>query len=202
MPLALLVASMLGERIAHRAQQAAGHRSVREISPHANDDCSGFARAVYGREGIDLSALPPLPGENGVANIHRLARARRALRRAPRPGDLVFFRDTLPRRKGLTHVGVVEAVRGSEVIFVHRAGKGIVRSRLDLRHTHSTADNDFIKRGGQGPRLAGELLAGFASPDRLSASSARATARWRGRDTRRTSARAPASAPRQACTAS
>src|SRR5258708_22368936 len=82
----------------------------------------------------------------------------------PRPGDLVFFRNTTARR-GFTHVGIVESARGGEIAFVHRAGGGIVRSRLDLRRPHQPAHNDFIKRSGPRPRLARELVAGFASPD-------------------------------------
>jgi cell wall-associated NlpC family hydrolase len=165
MLLALLLTTALGTRIAERAHGAAGLASVHQLSRSANDDCSGFARVVYAREGIDLAALPARPGENGVTNIRRLAASRRAMRRRPLPGDLVFFRDTTSR-KGLTHVGIVDSVRGGQVTFVHRAGRGIVRSRLDLRHPRSPASNDFIKRGPR-PRLAGELVAGFAAADGL-----------------------------------
>jgi cell wall-associated NlpC family hydrolase len=162
--LLLLLASMLGSRLADRAHDALGLSSVRQLSRAANDDCSGFVRTIYGSEGVDLAAVPPRAGENGVTYIHRVAAARRALRRHPRRGDLVFFRDTY--RKGLSHVGIVDSVRGSEVTFVHRAGKGIVRSRLDLRRPHARARNDVLRRGPR-PALTGELLAGFAAPDPL-----------------------------------
>lgn len=162
--LLLLLASMLGTRLAERAHDAAGLSSVRQLSRAANDDCSGFVRAIYGREGVDLAALPARSGENGVSYIHRIAAARRALRKRPKPGDLVFFRNTY--RKGLSHVGIVESVRGTEVTFVHRASKGIVRSRLDLRRPHARARNDVLRRGPR-PALTGELLAGFAAPDSL-----------------------------------
>jgi cell wall-associated NlpC family hydrolase len=162
--LLFLLASVLGTRLADRAHDAAGLSSVRQLSRSANDDCSGFVRTIYSREGVELSALPARPGENGVTYIHRVAAARRALRTRPRPGDLVFFRNTY--RKGLSHVGIVDSVRGSEVTFVHRAGKGIVRSRLDLRRPHARARNDVLRRGPR-PALAGELLAGFAAPDSL-----------------------------------
>jgi cell wall-associated NlpC family hydrolase len=159
----LLLASMLGSRLAEHAQSAAGLRSVRQLSRTATDDCSGFVRTIYAREGVDLRALPARPGENGVAYLHRLARARRALRRTPRPGDLVFFRNTY--RPGLSHVGIVDTVRGSEVRFVHRTRSGIVRSRLDLRHPRARDRNDVLRRA---PRaLTGELVAGFAAPDPL-----------------------------------
>ncbi len=166
MLLALLIASSLGSRIAGDARHAAGLPSVHDLSEHATDDCSGFARTIYGRAGIDLAALPSRPGENGVSNIHRLARARRALRAKPHPGDLVFFHDTTSRG-GFTHVGIVDSVdeRGGAT-FVHRTHKGIVRSRLDLRHPHRRATNDVLRRGKH-PRLASELVAGFASHDAL-----------------------------------
>ena len=161
--LLLLLASMLGTRLAQDAQAAAGLRSVRQLSRTASDDCSGFVRTIYAREGVTLTGLPARPGETGVVYLHRVARARRALRRTPRPGDLVFFRNTY--RPGLSHVGIVEQVRGSEVRFVHRTRSGIVRSRLDLRRPRSSARNDVLRRA---PRaLAGELLAGFAAPDPL-----------------------------------
>jgi cell wall-associated NlpC family hydrolase len=160
----LLLASILGLRLADHAHAALGLRSVHQLSQSASDDCSGFVRTIYAREGLNLMAVPPRTGENGVSHMHRVARARKALRRTPRPGDLVFFRNTY--RRGLSHVGIVDSVRGTEVSFIHRSGAGIVRSRLDLRKPHAREHNDVLRRG---PRraLAGELLAGFASPDRL-----------------------------------
>ena len=168
--LLLLLASMLGARLAEHAHAAAGLRSVRQISRKDTDDCSGFVRTIYRREGLDLAALPARPGENGVSSIHRLARTRRALRRRPRPGDLVFFRNTY--RRGLSHVGIVESVRGSRVSFVHRTRSGIVRSRLDLAHPHARDRNDVLRRP---PRraLTGELFAGFAAPEPLPRNAAR-----------------------------
>ena len=165
MLLALLISTTLGARIAERAHEAAGLRSVHQLARGVNDDCSGFARVIYQREGVDLAKVPAKPGENGVSAIRRMAAARRALRKVPRPGDLVFFRDTTARR-GYTHVGIVDSVAYPQVTFVHRAGRGIVRSRLDLLHPRQRDRNDFIKRGPR-PRLTGELVAGFAEPDAL-----------------------------------
>ncbi|MCA1826688.1 MAG: NlpC/P60 family protein [Myxococcales bacterium] len=160
MLLALLIASSLGDRIADRAGAFVGVAT--------RSDCSAFTRAIYGHEGIDLAASPARPGENGVTNIHRLARSRRALHSRPRRGDLVFFRDTTSRG-GLTHIGIVDSVDGGgRATFVHRASRGVVRSRIDLRHPRSLRSNDVLRKSPR--RLAGELVAGFASPDRLSGS--------------------------------
>jgi cell wall-associated NlpC family hydrolase len=156
--LPLLLAASLGAQIAQRADRFVGHRP-----PAGRDDCSGFVTAIYGQEGIDLRA-PERPGENGVTNIRRRARAARALRHYPRPGDLVFFRNTY--RKGLSHVGIVDSVQDGTVTFIHRASKGITRSRLDLRRPHDRSRNDVLRRGPH-PGLAGELLSGFASPEPL-----------------------------------
>src|SRR2546421_13003817 len=101
--LPLLLAASLGLQIAQRADSFVGRRS-----PAARDDCSGFVSAIYRQAGIDLRA-PERPGENGVTNIRRRAASARALRRSPRPGDLVFFRNTY--REGLSHVGIVDSVR-------------------------------------------------------------------------------------------
>ena len=168
MLLALLLASTLGDRIAGRADAALGGEAR---------DCSSFARTIYAREGIDLAALPARPGENGVSNIHRLARARRALRARPRKGDLVFFRDTTTRG-GLTHIGIVDDVDGGRATFVHRSNSGVIRSRLDLRHPRSRRTNDVLRRSPR--RLTGELVVGFASPDGLTASRARTPYRRAG----------------------
>ena len=76
--LLLLLASVLGSRLADHAQSAAGLRSVRQLSRTATDDCSGFVRTIYAREGVDLAVLPPRPRENGVSWLHRVARARQS----------------------------------------------------------------------------------------------------------------------------
>lgn len=165
MLLALLIASSLGQRIAVQAGREVGLDRVRG----GRDDCSGFADVVYRRAGVDLAEL-------NVPALHHLARERGALHAQPHPGDLVFFRDTTSRG-GLTHVGIVERVGpAGRATFVHRIRSGIVRSRLDLRHPHRRATNDVLRRGPR-PRLASELLAGFASPDRLTASRARTPCR-------------------------
>jgi hypothetical protein len=170
----------LARRAAIRASLWVGLPSLRAVSRSVNDDCSGLANLAYRRRGLSLLPERTLPGENGVAAIYRKARSLGSLHATPRPGDLVFFRETYDRNRdgrrndGLTHIGVVERVeRDGTVTFVHRAGTGVKRSKLHLHQPGLRRDargrvlNDYLRRPekAEHPRLAGELLAGFATVD-------------------------------------
>jgi hypothetical protein len=170
----------LSERAALRASLWVGLPSLKRVSRTVNDDCSGLVNLAYRKQGLNLLPERTLPGENGVAAIHRKARSLDALRGEPRPGDLVFFRETYDRNRdgrrndGLTHIGVVERVEpDGTVTFVHRAGKGVKRARLNLHQPSLRRDargrvlNDYLRRSERAthPRLAGELFAGFATVD-------------------------------------
>ena len=180
-PSARNASGVVAHRAVNRAARWVGLPSLRRVSRAVNDDCSGFTHLAYQRPGLSLMPEHTLPGENGVAAIHRKARSLHALRRYPRPGDLVFFRETYDRNRdgrrndGLTHIGVVERVeRDGTVTFVHRAGGGVKRSKLNLYRPSLRRDakgrvlNDYLRRTERRathPRLAGELLAGFATVD-------------------------------------
>ncbi len=152
-------------------------------------DCSGFVEAAYEARGIPIrDAMPSRPEDEWRASA-ALYRASRELgvlygaEREPLPGDLVFFENTYDRNHngladdGITHLGLVERVRGDgAVVFLHRGGHGVGRGVLDLRHPvdargssgvlHNTA---LRARRGRDPRgisyLAGELFAGFGRID-------------------------------------
>jgi cell wall-associated NlpC family hydrolase len=154
---------------------------IRYLSPAVQgytDDCTGFVRWSYSAAGVELFPERGRTGENGVQAIHRKAKLARALHwRAPRPGDLVFFRETYDKNRdgrrndGLTHVGIVEEIESDgTVVYLHRAGKGIVRSRLNPGrpswHTRNgKVWNDYVRGKQPGSRayLSGELFAGYAS---------------------------------------
>ncbi len=170
----------LAKRAASRVSLWVGLPSLKSVSRSVNDDCSGLANLAYRKRGLSLMPERSLPRENGVAAIYRKARSLGSLHNTPRPGDLVFFRETYDRNRdgrrndGLTHIGVVERVeRDGTVTFVHRAGEGVKRAKLNLRRpglhrdTRGRVLNDYLRRSEKTvrPRLAGELLAGFATVD-------------------------------------
>ncbi|PTL81481.1 hypothetical protein DAT35_25330 [Vitiosangium sp. GDMCC 1.1324] len=170
----------LARRAVVRASLWVGLPSLTRVSRSVNDDCSGLANLAYRKRGLNLLPERTNPGEGGVAAIYRKARSLDALHDEPRPGDLVFFRETYDRNgdgrrnDGLTHIGVVERVEpDGTVTFVHRAGGGVKRSKLNLsqpgvrRDAQGRVLNDYLRRPEKRvrPRLAGELLAGFATVD-------------------------------------
>ncbi len=177
----LLTPSALARSIVTRSIQLVGARSLGKSVPN---DCSGFVRLAYLAGGIDLVSHGFLAGENAVSAIFRRALDVGTVHHeAPRPGDLVFFRETYDRNRdgrrndGMTHIGVVEGVDADgTVTFIHRGGKGVARGRLNLSAPakHQLAQggpvlNDYIRPATKGARayLAGELFAAFASPEGL-----------------------------------
>ncbi|MFL5358182.1 CHAP domain-containing protein [Archangium sp.] len=176
--------SRVASLIVARAVRLVGVKQLGRVDRGVPDDCSGLVRLAYLEGGIDLVNHGFLNGENAVTAIYRRAETRGALHHhRPRPGDLVFFRETYDRNRdgkrndGLTHIAVVESVeRDGTVTFIHRGSKGIARSRLNLffPRTHRIGQdgpvlNDFLRAASQGQRawLTGELLVGFASPGPL-----------------------------------
>nr|WP_240672557.1 CHAP domain-containing protein [Corallococcus coralloides] len=176
----LLPQSKLARGIVARAAQLVGARRLDRSVPN---DCSGLVRLAYLQAGIDLVAHGFLAGENAVTGIFRRAQAANAVHRLnPRPGDLAFFKETYDRNRdgkrndGMTHIAVVESVApDGTVTFIHRGGKGVARSRMNLARptVHKLNSgallNDFIRPASKGMRayLAGELFVAFASPGGL-----------------------------------
>lgn len=170
----------VAERAVWRARAWVGLRSLTTVSTTVNDDCSGFTQLAYRKPGLSLMPERTLPGENGVKAIYRKAGDLGTLRATPRPGDMVFFRDTHDRNRdgklndGLTHIGVVERVgEDGTVTFVHKASGLVKRGRFNLARPDARKDeqgrvlNDWLRRRDKRNRgyLAGELVAGFASVD-------------------------------------
>jgi hypothetical protein len=143
-------------------------------------DCTGFVEAVHSRAGVSLRGAAA-KGDNGVTAFYRYARAKGRVytRGTPRPGDLVFFRETYDRNRdgrrndGLTHVALVDEVESDgTVVVIHRVTRGVVRYRMNLDRPHLRRDprtgevlNDLLRAPGAGktPVLTGQLFAAYGS---------------------------------------
>ncbi|HET6414395.1 MAG TPA: CHAP domain-containing protein [Anaeromyxobacter sp.] len=183
----------LSARLVSRAESALGHQGPFIVGEeHFPADCSGYAAAVYQAEGVPLRRLMAraAPGEtSGVAAAYQAARAYGVVFGGggewPRPGDLVFFRDTYDRSRNgrleqpFTHLGIVERVEDGTVTFLHRGGKAVVRGiltpgRPDLLRDPSGRELNTILRDKRvrhsgAPSLAGQLFEGYGriDPERI-----------------------------------
>jgi len=82
-------------------------------------DCSGFVSTVYQNFGIMLPH-----SSNGMFSSGQPIDLQDV-----RKGDLILFKNTTRRHKGIGHVGIVTEVRNGDVIFIHSASH--VGVRLD-----------------------------------------------------------------------
>lgn len=165
-----------GAALAATASSFLGRRSLSVDGRRFPDDCTGLVRAVYARHGVDVMAEGTRGNENGVTAIYRFASRRGTVHQsAPKPGDIVFFRETYDRNRdgrendGLTHVGIVEALDPDGTVqVIHRVARGVVRYRMNPSLPHRRTDdrgrvvNDWLREGKR-TRLTGELFAGYGS---------------------------------------
>jgi len=179
----------LSARLAARAATMLGHRAAFTLGVERfQADCSGFVAWVYQAEGIPLRRLwtRAAPDErSAVAATYFAARSWGVVFGGggewPRPGDLVFFRDTYDRNRDgrfddpFTHVGIVEGIdEGGTVTFLHRGSRGVARGAMTLARPSERRDeegrelNSILRRGkapADGSNLAGRLFMGYARFD-------------------------------------
>jgi len=179
----------LSARLAARAATMLGHRAAFTLGGERfQADCSGFVAWVYQAEGVPLRRLGAraAPDErSAVAAAYFAARAWGVVFGGggewPRPGDLVFFRDTYDRNRDgrfddpFTHVGIVEGIdEDGTVSFIHRGSRGVARGAMTLarpserRDEHGRELNSILRRGrakADGSTLAGRLFMGYARLD-------------------------------------
>jgi hypothetical protein len=150
-----------------RARLVAAAR--RQLGQRFRGDCSAFVRHVYAEARVPLR-LAPRARSGTEAIVRPLERAKR-----PRPGDVAWFHRTHDRerpgkgRNLYTHIGVVERVRGARVTLIHRSNAGVERLELHLGRPADPELNDALRRRKRGDPpgqryLAGQLIAGFATP--------------------------------------
>jgi probable lipoprotein NlpC len=179
----------LGEHLAARAGAALGQSGPFTVgSQRFGADCSGFVASVYEAEGLPLRRLMAkvAPSETtGVAAAFRVFQSYGVVFGGggewPRPGDLVFFRNTFDRNRDgalddpLTHVGVVERVEDGRVTFLHRGSQAVSRATLTLERSGEARDpdgrplnsplRDKRPRVAGSPALAGQLFMGYGRLD-------------------------------------
>lgn len=168
------------EDVLAAARELVGSRKVKVAGRTWPDDCTGFVEGVYARAGISFRGAG-VAGDNGVTALYRYARdhGRVFTRGKPKPGDLVFFRETYDqnrdgrRNDGLTHVGLVDEVASDgTVVVIHRVKRGVVRYRMNLAKPSLRRDprtgevlNDMLRVPGatKMPVLTGQLFASYGS---------------------------------------
>ncbi len=189
------------DRVVAAAQRQVGRTHVRGD----RSDCAGFVRAAFRAAGL---SLPMGFSRRGSAAEAMAMAVRGRLHLRALPGDLAFFHDTYDRNRDgelgdpFSHVAIVEhADAHGRVTLIHFGGHGVARIVLDVTRpsVHRDGDlvvNDYLRvRHPNDPPgthyLAGELLAGFGTPQPLEDAVRIASAR-----------RAPRSAPRRPSVAS
>lgn len=168
------------EDVLATARELVGSRKVKVAGRSWPDDCTGFVEGVYARAGVSFRGAG-VAGDNGVTALYRYTRdhGRVFTRGKPKPGDLVFFRETYDqnrdgrRNDGLTHVGLVDEVASDgTVVVIHRVKRGVVRYRMNLAKPSLRRDprtgevlNDMLRVPGAGkmPVLTGQLFASYGS---------------------------------------
>jgi hypothetical protein len=174
----------VGEQVVQEASRWLGRKSLRSVIRGMKDDCIGLIRFVYTRAGVPLDEHAFVrSAKNAVNGLYLRFRSAGLVRlENPLPGDLVFFRDTYDvnrdgrRNDGMTHIGIVEEVQeDGTVLFIHRERRGVVQSAANplkprqLEDSEGRKLNDYIRRESLEHRgyLAGELVAGFVSPNQV-----------------------------------
>jgi probable lipoprotein NlpC len=179
----------LSARLVNRAEANLGQRGGFTVGAQRfGADCSGFAAAVYEAEGLPLRRLmsQAAPGErSGVAAAYQAARAYGVVFGGggewPRPGDLVFFRDTYDRNRDgtfnarFTHMGIVERVEDGRVSFLHRGARAVARAVMSRERPAEARDeegrtlNSILRearpKAAVGPALAGQLFMAYGRID-------------------------------------
>lgn len=162
-----------GPRIAEVAE-----RFVEERPTLLRNDCSGFVMTVLSEVGT--------PRQGGTQHFWQRAQSEgRVLddglpHALPRPGDLAFFDRTWDKNGNgrvddeLTHIAIVTAVAADGTVsLAHHGGGRIGTLVLNVAHPaehkrNGQVVNSFLASSsyahGEQPRLAGQLLRGFARP--------------------------------------
>lgn len=172
--------SPLSLQVADYALSYIGNTHVPSVKGQLfNHDCSGFVSAMYYQYDInliqDIDKVEQRSGYNLTSTIYDAQRYQNRIlnieENKPLPGDIIFFNYTYDRNFNglnddkLTHIGiVVEVSEDNTIYFIHHINPtlGIRIDKLNLDHPADPNLNAKIVSQGNGPKLAGELVEGFA----------------------------------------
>lgn len=135
-------------------------------------DCTGFVLAAYDAAGVDL--VVPAKYQNSPRLSEQMYQWARGEGRAfkgpnPKPGDLVFFRDTYGTIKGdITHIALVEKIENDgTIVLLHRMNGKIKRDKMSLAKPEDPVRNAYFRkkqRAGE-PTMSGQLFVAFGRFD-------------------------------------
>lgn len=156
---------------AKAAAAATRFANTNHLPKGSRRDCSGFVLAAYEAAGDPL-AIPERyrKGTSVSVMLHEWMKGSEHTFKngAPKPGDLVFFRDTMGALQNrITHVGIVEKVAADgTVTFLHHMGGKMRRDRMSLSNRTDPDKNGYLRRKQKraDPALAGELFVAYARP--------------------------------------
>lgn len=117
-------ASNKTDRIIQQAQAFSGTRYKFGGTTSRGMDCSGLIYVAFQKEQI---VLPRVSWDMAT-------RGKPVKESKVKKGDLVFFRTNKSSRR-INHVGLVTAVKGGQIYFIHATtSKGVLTSSLDERY--------------------------------------------------------------------
>ncbi len=140
--------------------------------PSGRRDCTGYVMAAYSAAGVELQVPTKYQTTSRMSEqMYLWARGEgRAFKGPdPKPGDLVFFRDTYGTINGdITHVALVEKIESDgTIVLLHRLNGGIKRDKMNLSRPEDPAKNAYLRKklkAGE-PTLTGQLFVAFGRFD-------------------------------------
>ncbi|RKY02427.1 MAG: hypothetical protein DRP54_01805 [Spirochaetes bacterium] len=158
------------ERIVEYSYKLLGKRDLVSLGESFRNDCSGFILGLFSYMGYKIE-LEDYPYVKKITKLLYLNLRNAGLiyrTDSPKIADVAFFRATVPRDRGVTHMALVVGKKSDgTILMLHYGSKGVSELRMNIRKpsVYMDADgtilNDFLLKvpaSMHGKRLAGELF--------------------------------------------